>query len=250
MKAFITGASSGIGKAIAIELSNLGYDLILTSKSREKLEKVKKQIKTNCIIIDCDLTNRNDVIKLYEEIKPFNIDIFVNNAGFGLFGLFTKTSLEKELEMIEVNVVANHILMKGFLQDFVERDKGIILNVASVAGFFPGPKLSTYYSTKNYVLKEVIAINEELKRIKSNVKISVLCPGPVDTNFNKTAKGTFKVKGISPEYVAKYTIKKLFKNKTIIIPTFSVKLGVFFSRFIPIKLLAHIIYNFQDRKTR
>ena len=248
MLALITGGSSGIGRDLAYYLSDLGYDLILVSRDKSELTKTKNNIKTNAMIYDYDLSVIDNVYKLYDDVKDKNIDILVNNAGFGLFGNFIDTNIDRELEMINLNIVAVHILTKLFLKDFVKKDKGYILNVASSAGFMAGPKLSTYYSTKNYVLKQSLAIYEELKHINSNVKISVLCPGPVDTNFNKVAGGSFFTKSVSSKYVAHYAVDKMFKNKLIIIPTFSMKMFLFFTRFIPTKLLLKINYNVQNIK--
>lgn len=250
MKALITGASSGIGESIAYELSKKGYDLILVARSKDNLEKVAKKIKTNTKIIVCDLVKKENVLDLYEQTKKENIDVLVNNAGFGLFGYFDSTDLERELEMINVNITAVHILTKLFLKDFLKRDSGYILNVASSAGFMAGPKLSTYYATKNYVLKLTEAIYEELRHKKSNVHISALCPGPVDTNFNKVANGSFVVDGISKDYVAKYAVEKLFKNKLVIVPKTSIKLAVFSTRILPLKLLLRINYRIQDLKSK
>ena len=250
MKALITGASSGIGESIAYELSKKGYDLILVARSKDNLEKVAKKIKTNTKIIVCDLAKKENVLDLYEQTKKENIDVLVNNAGFGLFGYFDSTDLERELEMINVNITAVHILTKLFLKDFFKRDSGYILNVASSAGFMAGPKLSTYYATKNYVLKLTEAIYEELRHKKSNVHISALCPGPVDTNFNKVANGSFVVDGISKDYVAKYAVEKLFKNKLVIVPKTSIKLAVFSTRILPLKLLLRINYRIQDLKSK
>ena len=162
--------------------------------------------------------------------------------------MFDKTDLDRELEMIDVNIKAVHILMKLFLKDFVKRDSGYILNVASSAGFLAGPKLNTYYATKNYVLKLTLAVYEELRNKKSNVHISALCPGPVDTNFNKVAKGSFTVKAASPEFVAKYAIYKMFNKKLIIIPKLSVRLGVLAGRIMPTKLMLRINYRIQSLK--
>ena len=250
MKALITGASSGIGESIAYELSKKGYDLILVARSKDNLEKVAKKIKTNTKIIVCDLAKKENVLDLYEQTKKENIDVLVNNAGFGLFGYFDSTDLERELEMINVNITAVHILTKLFLKDFLKRDSGYILNVASSAGFMAGPKLSTYYATKNYVLKLTEAIYEELRHKKSNVHISALCPGPVDTNFNKVANGSFVVDGISKDYVAKYAVEKMFKNKLVIVPKTSIKLAVFSTRILPLKLLLRINYRIQDLKSK
>lgn len=248
MKAIITGGSSGIGRDMAYYLSSMGYDLILVGRNKDKLNEVKNNIKTKVKIYDMDLSKEDNVYKLYNEIKDEDIDILINNAGFGLFGNFIDTSLDRELEMINLNIISLHILTKLFLIDFVKKNKGYILNVASSAGFMAGPKLSTYYSTKNYVLKQSLAIYEELRHMNTNVKISVLCPGPVETNFNKVAGGSFNTKSATSEYVARYAIDKMFKNKLIIIPTLRMKLAIFTTRFIPTKLLLKINYNIQNIK--
>jgi hypothetical protein len=248
MKALITGASSGIGREMAYYLASLNYDLILVARRKNRLQEISKNVSVNVKIIELDLSVEENVFKLYEKVKKEDIDILINNAGFGLFGNFIKTDLDRELEMINLNIKTYHILTKLFLKDFVKKDKGYILNVASSAGFLAGPKLNTYYATKNYVAKLTMAIYEELRHQKSNVHISVLCPGPVNTEFNKVAHGMFNLKEASSKYVAKYAIDKMFKNKLIIIPGFSIKLGLFFNRFIPWKLSLKITYHIQERK--
>lgn len=247
MKALVTGASSGIGLSIAKYLYSLGYEVILVGLDKEKLSKVAKEVNSNKYY-DLDLTKEENIYKLYDKVKDEDIDVLINNAGFGLFGLFSKTDLNKELEMIDLNVKAYHILTKLFLKNFMKKDKGYILNVCSSAGFMAGPRMSTYYATKNYITKLTMAINEELRFQKSNVHISALCPGPVDTNFNNVAHGSFAIKGISPDYVAKYAINKMFKNKMIIVPTLKMKLALFGIRFIPHRLALYIAYHIQYRK--
>lgn len=248
MRALITGASSGIGKNMAYVLANKGIDLILVARNKDELLKIKANVKVNVLVIELDLLKEKNVFKLYEMCKDRNIDILINNAGFGLFGLFTETDLDRELEMIDLNIKAYHILTKLFLKDFVEKDNGYILNVASSAGFMAGPRLSTYYATKNYVLKLTMAINEELRQSGSNVVVSALCPGPVNTNFNKVAHGEFSIKEASPKYVAEYAINKLFKKKMIIIPTFRIKLGIFLLRILPYRIQLIYCYHIQGKK--
>ena len=243
MKALVTGASSGIGRDIAIELSNFGYDLILVSRNKERLEEVAKQIKTKTIVIAMNLEDKGNCKKLHEDLKEENIDILVNNAGFGLKGEFVNTDLDKEIRMIGTNITAVHILTKLFLKDMVERDKGIILNVASIAGFMPGPLMATYYATKGYVVRLSEAIREELKHKKSNVQISLLCPGPVDTNFNEVSGADFKVKSLSSQYVAKYTVKKLFKGKFIIVPGISTKALRPLAKINPNNIMMKFVYK-------
>lgn len=250
MKALITGASSGIGRDMAKYLATKNIDLILVARRKELLEKLKSELNVNVKIISLDLGNEKNVFKLYEKVKDENIDILINNAGFGLFGDFVDTNLNTELNMIDVNIKAPHILTKLFLQDFVKRDSGYILNVCSSAGFMAGPKLNTYYATKNYLTKLTMAINEELRQKNSNVVISALCPGPTSTEFNKVAKGTFSIKEASSEFVAKYGIDKMFDKKMIILPTLSMKLGNFGLRLIPYRLQLIIAYHIQFKKSQ
>ena len=185
MKALITGASSGIGRDIARELAKKDYDLVLVARNIEGLEKIKNELKkeNNNINIETyafDLSIKENCYNLCEQIK--DIDILINNAGFGLFGKFKETDLEKEIDMINTNITAIHILTKLYLKNMLKKDKGHILNGASIAGFMPGPLMATYYATKNYIVSLTRAIHKELKKEHSNVKISLLCPGPVDTN--------------------------------------------------------------------
>lgn len=248
MKALVTGASSGIGKEIAYYLASLGIDLIIVARNKENLEKIKSDVNVNVKIITMDLKIKENVFKLYDMVKSDNIDILINNAGFGLFGTFDETDLNRELEMIDLNVTTYHILTKLFLFDFLKKDSGYILNVCSSAGFMAGPRLSTYYATKNYITKLTLAINEELRQKKSNVSISALCPGPVNTNFNKVAHGEFAINEISPKYVAKLGIDKMFKKKMLIVPTFKMKLTLFLTRFAPLRLQLIITYHIQGKK--
>ena len=243
MKALITGASSGIGKDMAKYLSKLGYDLVIVARNREALENLKNELNTNVEVVAMDLSQNENCYKLHEQIR--DIDILINNAGFGEFGNFTDTNLEKEISMIETNITALHILTKLYLKDMVEKDKGHILNVASIAGFMPGPLMATYYASKNYVVSLTRAIRKELKKKKSNVKLSLLCPGPVNTNFNNVANVKFKAKGLSSEYVAKYAVDRMLKNKFIILPGTGIKFVKFFAKIIPSSLIEEFCYHIQ-----
>ena len=195
-----------------------------------------------------DISSKENCIALYEEIKDKNIDLLVNNAGFGVFGNFTETDLEKEVNLINTNITAVHVLTKLFLKDMVKNNKGRILNVASIAGFAPGPLMAAYYSSKAYVLRLTESIYEELKKQKSNVTISVLCPGPVATNFNNVANVKFSIKALSSEYVAKYAIDKTLKGKLVIVPGMKIKILRILSKLSPDKLTMKIIYQNQKRK--
>ena len=198
--ALITGASAGIGKEFAKNLSQQGYDLILVARREDRLVEISKQLPTKSQIITADLAKVEECYRLYEETKDRNISILINCAGFGDFGAFTTTSLDKELEMIDVNIKAVHILTKKFLPDMIARNEGYILNVASVAGLMPaGPYMATYYATKAYVTSFTSAIAEELEEKKSNVYVGSLCPGRVDTVFNHVGDVMFNMNGITSE---------------------------------------------------
>lgn len=250
MKVLITGASSGIGMEMAKYLGNKGHSLILVAKDKEKLQKVKSLINSDVKIVVADLSNEEKLKDLYVLCKNEKIDILINNAGFGDCGKFDETDIKKEMNMIDVNIKAVHVLTKLFLKDMKKRNSGYILNVASMASFSPGPLMATYYSTKAYVLRLTTSIYEELRRDKSNVHVSCLCPGPVDTNFNNVANVKFSVKPMTSDFVAKYAIDKMFDNKLIIIPGFKMKVSHFLSRLGPTKLCARIIYKVQEKKLK
>lgn len=271
MKALITGASSGIGKDMAKILNQKGYNLVLVARDIEKLEQTKKELEksvqneptienskiekayknskkaTNKIeIIQMDLSEEQNCIELANKVK--DIDILINNAGFGDCGRFSETDLNKDISMIKTNVIAYHILTKLYLKEMKKKNSGKILNVASIAGFMPGPLMATYYATKNYIVRLSEAIREELKKEKSKVQISILCPGPVETNFNKVANVKFSLREANSMQVAKYAIRKLEKGKFYIVPGIDVKLARFGAKIAPSNFVAKITYKVQKRK--
>lgn len=250
MKALVTGASSGIGEEIAKELGKRGYDIILVARNEEKLKDVASKIKTKTRIITMDLSNKENCKKLYEETKNEDIDILINNAGFGVHGKFCDTDLNKEVQMIETNITAVHILMKLYLKDMIKKDRGHILNVASMAAFGPGPLMSSYYASKAYVYRLSQGVKTELRKNNSKVKISVLCPGPVRTNFNKVAGVDFAAPSLSSEYVAKYAVKKMLKNKFTIVPGTFMKITRFFEKIMPHNLVSNVSYFVNYRKDK
>lgn len=214
---------------------------------KNKLDNSIKK-KQQIIVISEDLSKSENCKKLYEKTKHIKIDLLINNAGFGVFGNFSETDLEKEINLINTNITAVHILTKLYLRDMISRNKGHILNVASIAGMEPGPLMVAYYASKAYVIRLSRAINKELKKQKSNVKISILCPGPVDTNFNNVAKVVFKAPSMPSEKVAKYGIDKALKGKLIIIPGILNKSVRFFSKIVPDCILEEVAYHIQRRK--
>ena len=248
MKALVTGASSGIGRDMAKALSSKGYDLVVVARRVELLEELKAEVKTNVEIVNMDISKRENCEKLFEEHK--DIDILINNAGFGLFGTFDTTDLDKEISMIETNIEAVHILTKLYVQEMKKRNSGKILNVASIAGFMVGPLMATYYATKNYVVALSRAVNKELKKDKSNVSVSVLCPGPVRTNFNNVAGVKFGVNSLSSDYVATYAIDKLLQGKEVIVPGVLIKVLKFLNKILPSKLMIEGTYHTQKAKEK
>ena len=276
MWALVTGASFGIGRDMARYLYlSLGYNLIIVARNEDKLLELKqelesklqgekqnqgnskndnanieknKNINREIIVIKADLSYLADINNIVEKTKNIDVDLLVNNAGFGVFGNFTTTNLEKEVNLINTNITAVHILTKVFLNKMKSKNKGHILNVASIAGMEPGPLMAAYYASKAYVIRLSRAINKELRKEKSNIKISILCPGPVDTNFNNVANVVFKAPSMPSEKVAKYGIDKTLKGKLIIVPGFLNKCVRFFSKILPDAILEEVAYHIQRRK--
>lgn len=249
MNILITGASSGIGYEMAEKFLQRGDYVIAVARREDKLNKLR-EISDKCKIITLDLSKKENCYKLHEICSEYKIDILVNNAGFGIVGEFTKTELQREIEMIEVNVQAVHILTKLFLCDMERENRGYILNVASIGGLMPGgPLFATYYATKAYVCSFTRGVMEELRQKKSNVKISLLCPGPVKTEFNKIANVRASSKEDTAEFIVNYAIKNINKNKSMtIIPNFKIKLLSVFSRILPSRIILKLTYKMQYKK--
>jgi short-subunit dehydrogenase len=248
MNILITGASSGIGRDMAEIMCEKGHMVYVVARREGRLIELKNKYPKNIIPIVCDISEKENCFNLFEELKDKDIDILINNAGYGMFGKFNSTDLNRELKMIDTNIIGLHILTKLFYKQFTEKNKGYILNVASSAGFMMGPLLSSYYASKAYVLRLSEALYREAMEMKSNVVVSVLCPGPVKTEFDNVADVKFSISGLESKFVAKYALNKMFKGKMVIIPGISIKLLVFFSRFIPDRLLSKITYNIQRKK--
>ena len=248
MKVLITGASSGIGKDMARVMAKKADELVLVARNVEKLEEIKKELEKDAKIeiIFKDLSIEENCKEIHNQVQ--NVDILINNAGFGDCGNFTKTSLEKDINMIKTNIIAYHILTKLYLTDMKEKNSGKILNVASIAGFMPGPLMATYYATKNYVVKLSEGIREELKKEHSKVQISILCPGPVETNFNKVANVDFHLREANSMDVAQYAIQKLEKGKFYIVPGVDVKIAKLGAKILPANIISKFAYMAQKRK--
>ena len=250
MLALVTGASSGIGRDIARELSRRGYDLIITARRRDRLEELAEKLPTRVRVIEMDLSRADNCRRLHELTAEEPVDVLINNAGFGVFGAFEESDLERELEMLDINIRATHMLTKLYLRDFLRRGEGMILNVSSSAAFLPGPLLSSYYASKAYVLRLTEAIHEELRRKGSAVYIGALCPGPVKTEFDRVAGVHFSVKGMDSGRVARYALDQMFRRRMVIIPGAQMKLARQMTRLLPQQMLLRAAWHLQERKAR
>lgn len=245
-KALITGASSGIGSEIAKVLSSMGYETVLVARREDRLKELSEKLPCPSQIEIVDLSDINAVKGIPKKYP--DIDILINNAGLGVYGEFTETDFSREENMLDVNIRALHYLMKEYIPLMEKRGGGKILNVSSSAAFFSGPLLSSYYASKAYVLRLSRAVREELRRKKSPVFVSVLCPGPVETEFGKVSGSNLGKGTLSAGYVAQLAVKELFRNRFSIVPGFSMKCSRFFSKIVPEALSVRILYNIQKSK--
>lgn len=245
----ITGASSGIGYELAKVFAKSGYNLILVARRLDRLqqlaENLLKDYNVMIKVIGIDLIKSNSVEEVLEQIKNWNlsIDILVNNAGVGICGFFNETDLKKDVDTIQLNIIALTKLTKLVVKEMVERRSGKILNVASTGAYQPGPLISVYYATKAYVVSFSEAIYNEFKPY--NITVTVLCPGTTSTEFSQNAgKGDLK-NAMSAKKVAEIAYKGLMKDKRIVIPGSLNKFLVFMSKIIPRNLLAIIVIKIQ-----
>lgn len=249
--AMITGASSGIGREIARLLAKKGFHLILVARRKERLlclqEEITGNSSVNVIVEECDVSKEQNCISLYEKCKKYPLYILVNNAGFGKVGNFEEIPLEEEMDMVKTNIMAPHILMKLFIRD---HQNGYILNIASIAGFQPGPKMSAYGATKSYLLNLSMAVQYELKRSGKNIFLTTICPGPVNTEFNEVANAEFHVRSISAKKCAGIALNALFHKKNMVIPTWEMKVMHFMSKITPLSLVIPVEYLLQSKKIR
>ena len=246
MLALITGASSGIGKELAIQLAKKNYNLILIARRLEKLKELKSKLnKVEVTIYQTDLTDNLQLNKLIDSIKDKEIDLFINNAGFGMVGKSFDLPTENELNMIDLNLKSLHILTKFALETM---NSGKIVNISSLAAYLPTPKLASYAATKAYVSSYSEAINYELKKTNKSLKVLTVAPGPVKTEFNQVAQVKQKLKALDVKTCVKIIIKGIEKNKSLIIPGFKMKLLYFLVKIIPKKILLSTSYKIQNKK--
>jgi len=248
----ITGASSGIGLEFARIFAGQNYNLVLVARSKEKLQELKKELeklKIQVTVIVADLSKKETPQKIKDALKKekIKIDILVNNAGFGDLKEFKDSDLKKMEDMIQVNITSLTTLTHLFMQDIIS-NKGGILNVGSVAGFIPGPKMAVYYATKAYVISFSEAIAKELE--KDEVTVSVLCPGPVKTGFAKAADidGDAVVKGKIPSAreVAEFGYKMFKKGKVVAVHGLKMNMLKNTVRLLPRHTVVNIVSKMQE----
>jgi short-subunit dehydrogenase len=235
----LTGATAGIGYELAKIFAREGYPLILVSRNGERLAKVAEELtgkrKAAVKTIAKDLTRREAPQEIFAEVQQAakTVDILVNNAGMGTYGSFPRCDLQKQLDMIQVNVTALTHLTGLFLPSMLDRGSGKILNVASTAAFQPGPKMAVYYATKAYVLNFSEALAYEMR--KNGVTVSALCPGPTTTEFQSRARmekaRLVQSAMMDAKTVAEAGYDGLMRGKRVIIPGFKNKLLAFSTRF-------------------
>lgn len=247
--AVVTGGASGIGLEFVKLLICDDYKVYVVDNSQENLSNLPSIVNSeNFEIISQDLSKTDSPEKLYKILKNKNVDILINNAGFGTFGKFHKTDWKIEKDMINLHVLNTTHLTKLFLKDMVKKNEGKILNIASVAAFQPGPLMSLYYATKAYILHFTEAISNEVK--DKNICISVLCPGQTKTNFQKnisTKKNKIKFNTACPIKVAKYGYESLKRNVTVSVPGFWNNFIIFLGRLLPRSTSTNLVRYIQEK---
>lgn len=250
MYAIITGASSGIGREMAILLAQKNYSLILVARRKDRLEQLKEQLQKQYAIevkvAVYDLSNRQSCLDFCQKYRNYPVEILINNAGFGKIGYVTDTPLEEQLSIIDTNIIAVHILSKEFAK---RMKKGYILNVASIAAFQPSPFLSTYGATKSYVAKFSMALGYEFKKQRKHISVTTLCPGPVSTEFDLVAGTDFSLSAITAKECAIEGLNGMFKKKRLVLPK-TAKLAYIGVKFLPLNIVIPIVHKIQKGKTK
>jgi short-subunit dehydrogenase len=255
--ALVTGGSGGIGLELAKVLARHGFDLVLVARKRDTLEAAAGQLEgkfgVKAHVFAADLTRPEAPQAIFDFLSNENIpiEILVNNAGIGIGGEFADTAVQRELDMIQVNIAALTHLTKLFLPPMIKRHSGKILNVASTAAFQPGPLKADYNATKAYVLSFTEALSEELRN--AGVTVTALCPGPTQTDFAEAAQMTnsrlFQTFGVAdPAEVAKYGFDAMMHGKRLAIPGFRNKIIAQANRIAPRALSAKLARMAQEAR--
>lgn len=257
MYTLITGASSGIGLELAKVCASRGMNLILTARSQEQLQALSKEIReqyqVKTEVIPLDLSISGSATQLFKNVteNKWDVNILINNAGFGDHGFFAQSSLKKQMEMIQLNIASLTELTHLCLSAMIKRNKGKILNVASTAAFQSGPMMSVYYATKSYVLSFSEALAEELQH--TGVTITALCPGPTTSGFQKAANFSNiallnMMQIASSKEVAEYGYEAMMGGKVVAIHGFKNFILAQTSRFLPRSIVRKIIKKIQSKR--
>lgn len=253
--AVVTGASNGIGFELCRILAKDGYDLVICARSADKLEELRNELtaldNVSVTVAALDLTEESSAEKLFG-MTPRTPDVLINNAGFGDYGAFVKCDWKKQESMIKLNILALSHLTHLYLPGMVKNGYGRILNVASVAGFEPGPLMSVYYASKAFVLSFSEALSVELKGL--GIRVTALCPGPVNTGFAKAANADnvslFKESGgAAAPAVAEYAYRCMLKGKAVAVHGIKFKIGVSFVKILPRSTVRKMIYRIQKSRS-
>ncbi|MFN8488873.1 MAG: SDR family oxidoreductase [Caldilineaceae bacterium] len=254
--ALITGASGGIGYDLAKEFARHGYHLVLVARSKEKLNQLAQELTAahgiQATVLTQDLGVSGAPQQIFDQIEKagITIDALVNNAGFASYGLFYELDMQKELDMIQLNIMALVHLTRLFLSGMVSRRNGKILNVASTAAFQPGPLMAVYYATKAFVLSFSEAIANELEG--TGVTVTALCPGPTESGFQARAAmedSKLVQSGLmDAATVAKAGYEGLIQGKTVVIPGVLNQVLALAPRFSPRKMTTRVVRNMQERR--
>lgn len=251
--ALITGASGGIGAELARVFARNGHNLVIVARSQDKLLKLANELQSahgvNVQVIALDLAAPTAPDDLYEELAGTQIDILVNNAGYATYGPFHEIDTQRDMNMIQLNVMALTHLSKLFVPPMVERGHGRVLNVASTAAFQPGPLMAVYYATKAYVLSLSEALAEEYADM--GIGVTALCPGPTESGFQSRADMTdskLMQDGLmSAKTVAEQGYTALMKGIPVYIPGTTNRLRAFFVRFLPRQMVTGTVKRMQER---
>lgn len=241
--ALVTGATSGIGKEIAFKLAERGFSVIACGRNEKVLTELTEMYGMTAHM--CDLSDKNECISLWNEYKMLDINVLVNCAGFGYVSDFDSITVEDDVKMINVNVTATQILTKLFSSSM---KSGVILNVCSAAAFSPEPLMASYGASKAYVYSYSRAVDYELKKRKSKVRVRLLCPGAVDTPFEKVAGVTKPLPSMSAEKCAEYALRAIEGSKAVTVPGIPMKISCFFSKIIPENIILYVQYKIQGSK--
>jgi len=236
--AFVTGASSGIGKAICRLLAKEGIHLVITGRNKLSLYEIADELRdfVNVVVYPANLTDRDERAQIIQKIHQLSPDLVINNAGYGLYGLGTDVDLKSQLDMIELNVSALvEITVEAARAMMEARHPGVIMNISSVAGFFPFPGFSVYGASKAFVNSYSQAMDAELSG--QRIRVLASCPGMVETNFSlRASQGKYQSQGekkMTPEYAAKQIWKQILHRTPIRAFSFKYRVAAF--------LLQHVI---------